>query len=137
MSPDIRIGKELVASVPDITGIHQMLDGSPLYVNVDGINGNNNRQTIIVEAAAIGGKRVIELTQQGIGTSSHPKRGDGQEPKISIALSDKPIRISYRDREFIRHPIWARPCGAPDDGYYKETKRTYINPYWTQNRRCG
>lgn len=80
MAPEISIDGQLVADVPDETGLHQALDGSPLYVDVSGIEARNNIQLLILEGLSVGGRRIIRLTQEGKGNTDHPKRGDGKQP---------------------------------------------------------
>ena len=136
MSPKIWANGDLVAEDPsDETGMCKMLDGSPLYVNSDGIEASNQHQEIIIEAEQLGGRRTIGLTQEGIGRSSDLKRGDGKEPEILILLNDRPIRISYRDQVWVeRGKTMGDPRGG---GYYVESKRTYLNPRWIRNRERG
>lgn len=128
MSPEIRIQDKLIAKVPDETGIYQTLGGERLYVNVNGINASNKKQIVILEAEEIGGKRMLGLTHEGIGSSNDPKRGDQRSPIISISLLDKPIRISYKRREWIS----SKSLGDPRGGQYREYKETYKNPRWTR-----
>lgn len=128
MSPEIKIGEDVIASVIDETGMHQTVNGNPLYVNVDGIDAYNDWQTLILECEEIGGRRVIGLTQEGLGDSADRKRGDGKTPHITVALLDHPIRISYRDKIWHKH---TRTLAGPNDGgYYVYSKRTYRNPRW-------
>lgn len=129
MSPEIKIDGQLIVSSPDKTGICTALDGTYLYIDVDGINANKKTQKLVIEGPSVGGKRVIELTQQGIGESSHPKRGDGLKPDISVTLQERPIRVSYRDKELVPAHSWGNPSGPA----WKSSKRTYINPYWVSN----
>lgn len=128
MSPEIRIDNKLIASVPDITGTYKTVNGQQLYVNVDGIHADNKVQIIILEGQEIGGKRVLGLTQEGIGKSDDLKRGDQHSPVISIMLLDKPIRISYKRREWVS----SKSLGDPRGGQYREYKETYKNPRWTR-----
>ncbi|GEM_PF-2726107 len=132
MSPRIWRDGDLVADVVDETGMHEMLDGSPLYVNVDGIGAYNDWQPIIVEAKQLGGRRTVGLTQEGKGRSSDPKRGDGMEPEVHVLLNDRPIRISYRDQVWVERT--ATLASPRPGGYYIESKRTYHNPRWIRGR---
>lgn len=125
MSPQIRINGELIADVPDETGLYQAIDNSPLWINLDGIEARNNRQTVILEGSAIGGQRVVGLTQEGKGVSSDRKRGDGKQPTLEVRLQDRPIRISYQDRR----PVDYVSLAPPRSGYVWD-KRTYHNPRW-------
>ncbi|MBI4036356.1 hypothetical protein HY386_00565 [Candidatus Daviesbacteria bacterium] len=129
MSPEIRINGQLVADVPDETGPYHMLDGSPLYVDVSGIEARQNRQILVVESPAVGGRRVIGLTQEGKGaTDKLRKGGDGKQPILAVTLCERPIRISYWDKVYVER---ARTLGGPNEGgYYQEVKRTYHNPRW-------
>lgn len=95
MSPEIRIGTKTVINVPDQTGMYETPAGEPLYVNTDLIEASNQTQEIILRSDVLGGVRVLGLTQQGIGRSDDPKRGDGKLPKVSVKLHDRPIRVSY------------------------------------------
>lgn len=123
MAPEIYINNKLMADVPDETGLHQALDGSPLYVDVSGIEARNSRQTITLEGPIVGGKRLIGLTQEGLGDSANRKRGDGKLPHITVALLNRPIRVSYKDKEWYEH---TRTLAGPNDGgYYVYSKRTY------------
>ena len=128
MPPEIMIGDKLIARVPDETGTYQTLSGKGLYVNVDSVDANNKKQIVILDAEEIGGKRVLGLTHEGIGNSNDPKRGDQQLPTISIKLSDRPIRISYKRREWIN----SHSLGNPRGGRYREYKDTHKNPHWTK-----
>ncbi|MDO8638869.1 MAG: hypothetical protein Q7R43_04805 [Candidatus Daviesbacteria bacterium] len=119
MSPEIRIDGKLVADVPDETGLYRMLDGRPLYVDVSGIEARNSKQVLILGGVAVGGRRLIGLTQEGKGSSSKTnKGGDGKSPTLEITLHDRPIRISYstnkwdwRDRRSYYNPKWTRSNG--------------------------
>jgi len=132
MSPEIRIGKNVVAKVPDETGVHAMLDGTPVYVNVDAIEASNRKQQVIVETEALGGRRTVGLTQEGIGHSNDPKRGDGKQPEITVLLENRPIRISYTDRLWIQHSRRSLADVNVRGGYIKMSKRTYKNPRWVK-----
>lgn len=129
MSPEIRLNNKLIASVPDETGMYQTLNGKPLYVNVDLIHANANRQLVILDSQEISGLRVVGLTQQGIGNSSR-SGGDNKSPEISVSLLDRPIRVSYKPRTW-RARLRTYP-GPNDEGYYVDTKRTYKNPRWVK-----
>lgn len=127
MSPEIRVNGQLVADVPDETGLYKALDGSPLYVDVARIEARSAKQRLLIEGRSVGGSRVIGLTQEGKGSTDKVKKGgDGREPSVSATLHDRPVRISYRDR------IWhaSRSLGWPRGGYYESAKRTYYNPRW-------
>lgn len=116
MSPEIRIGKKVIARVPDETGIHRTQDGSLIYVDVDGIDADAKTQRIVVAALEIGGRRDLVLTQEGIGNSNN-RRGDKKSPQIDVKLLDRPIRVSYHldqgygDRVTRRNPRWIRTNG--------------------------
>lgn len=131
MSPEIRHANgDLIASVIDETGWHETVKGNPLYVNVDGINAYGDWQPLIVETEEIGGRRLIGLTQQGLGNSADRKRGDRKSPHITVALLDRPIRVSYRDMVWHERP---RTLAGPNGGgHYEEHKRTYRNPRWVR-----
>lgn len=127
MSPEIRINGKLVADVPDETGLHQMLDGSPLYVDVNGIEARNDKQIMILEGPNIGGRRIVGLTQEGKGSTANPKKGgDRKDPPLEVMLHGRPIRVSYHDRKWVPH----RTLGDPRGGGYMDSKRTYYNPRW-------
>ena len=128
MSPEINVQGNLIAKVPDETGTYQTLRGKELYVNVDGIDASNKKQTVILKGDEIGGERVLGLTHEGIGNSEDPKRGDQLLPTISISLLAKPIRVSYKRSK------WAssKSLGNPRGGQYREYKETYKNPRWTK-----
>ncbi len=128
MAPEIYMYGKLVADVPDETGLHQALDGSPLYVDVSGIEARNGKQLLKVEGPAIGGKRIVGLTHEGKGNSSNSKKGgDGKEPILKVVLHERPIRVSYKDQ------IWhdSRSMGNNHGGQYIESRRTYYNPRWS------
>lgn len=129
MSPEIRMDGRLVADVPDETGDYQMLDGSSLCVDVSLLDAHQERQLILLEGSAIGGKRVVGLTLEGKGNSRNTKKGgDKKEPILDITLHDRPIRISYRDQVWVER---VRTLAGPNrGGYYQEVKRTYYNPRW-------
>ena len=133
MSPKIWANGNLVANIiSDDTGRREMLDGSPVDINTDQIEATRDKQIIIVTSDQLGGRRVIGLTQEGRGSSSDPKRGDGLEPELHVLLSDSPIRISYRDQVWHERP---RTLAGPNDGgWYEEHKRTYLNPRWIRGR---
>lgn len=114
MSPEIRKDGKLVADVPDETGLYRMLDGRPLYVDLNGIEARNRKQVLVLGGVAVGGRRLIGLTQAGKGSSSKTnKGGDGKSPTLEVTLHDRPIRISYSPYK------WS-----------SEDKRTYYNPRW-------
>lgn len=132
MSPEIRVNGKLVASVPDKTGLHQALDGTPLYVDLDKIDAYQKRQPIIVEGSSVGGRRIVGLTLEGRGNAANRKRGgDGKQPNLEVTLHDRPIRISYSDKIWVEH---TRTLAGPNGGYYKQVKRTYRNPRWVRGR---
>lgn len=127
MSPEIRISGQLVASVPDESGLYEALDGTPLRVDSSGIEAKNGRQPLILEGTAVGGLRIVGLTQEGKGRSSDPQRGDEKQPPLEVVLHHRPIRISYLDK------VWhdSRSLGQPRGGYWtKARQRTYYNPRW-------
>lgn len=124
MCPEIRVEGKLIADVPDETGMHQTLNGKPLYVNVDGIDANRQKQEIILSSKEIGGRRILGLTLEGIGSSSDRKRGDGKLPQISVTLLSRPIRVTYS-------PL------VPDAyaGYQiRDPRQTHKNPYWIRGQ---
>lgn len=121
MSPEIRINGELVASVPDETGIHQKLDGKPLYVNVDGIDSYARRQRIILEAEEIGGRRELGLTLEGVGNSNDRRRGDKKSPEISVRLLNRPIRVTY-----------SKLISDIYGGLWRGPRETHRNPRWVK-----
>lgn len=118
MSPEIYIDNKLVADVPDETGLHQALDGSPLYVDVNGIDANSGRQILKIEGPAIGGKRIVGLTLEGKGNSNNSKKGgDGKSPTLEVILHERPIRITYKPLKYLG---WN----------YQNHEGTYYNPRW-------
>lgn len=128
MSPEITIYGQVIANVPDITGLYQMLDGSPLHVDVTNIEARNTKQVLLLEGPAIGGKRVIGLTQEGKGGTSNTKKGgDGKQPSIEVSLNDRPIRVSYS--RHVRSDYSS--LAAPRSSYY-EDRRTHYNPRWVR-----
>lgn len=131
MSPEIRRNGELVANIPDETGLYQAIDGSPLWLDTSGIEAENRRQVLIIEGLAVGGQRVLGLTQEGIGRSDDPKRGDRKEPSLEVKLNDRPIRVSYQDLRLVHR---TRTLGGRNDSYYDSSKRTYHNPRWQKDR---
>lgn len=96
MSPEIKINDLLIADVPDETGWHRALNGSPLYVGVDGINvekDSKDHQIMILGSRMFGRERAIGLKLNGKGSSEDTKRGgDGKEPAIQVVLKERPIR---------------------------------------------
>ena len=129
MSPEIRVNKDLIASVPDETGWYQTISGKPLHIDVDGIDANSKgKQKIIIRADEVGGMRVLGLTAEGIGNSSDPKRGDQKLPEVKVTLLDKPIRITYRRSEWHDSRSLAETRGE----YSRKYKVTYKNPRWTR-----
>lgn len=130
MSPQIRINGELVADVPDETGLYQALDGNTLWIDLSGIEARNSRQTVILEGSTIGGQRIVGLTHEGKGNSSDRKRGDDKEPTLEVILQDRPIRVSYQDK------YWSEPAskwgmwGKGRLGHWEYPRRTYHNPKW-------
>lgn len=131
MSPEIYIGKKLIASTPDTTGLHQMLDGRSLYVDVSGIDADAEVQKILLEAEEIGGRRELQLTHEGILESSNSRRGDGKRPEISVKLlpEDRPIRVSSKRKVWKDRP---KTLAGPNDGgyYVKIHVVRYQNPRW-------
>lgn len=129
MSPEIEIDGQLVADVPDETGLHQMLDGSPLHVDVSGIEATNSRQVIILEGPAIGGRRVVGLTQEGKGNSNNSKKGgDGEHPTLKVTLRDRPIRVSYNQRVEVDSVSLA----PPRESRIIWRRITHHNPRWAK-----
>ena len=128
MSPEIRKDGRIVADVPDETGLYQALDGSPLYVDVSGIDARNGKQLLRVEGLVIGGKRIVGLTQEGKGNSNNSKKGgDGKSPALEVTLHDRPIRVRYSRRV----PRDNSSLAGPNEGSYRyEDRRTYYNPRW-------
>ena len=132
MSPKIWRNGDLIADVIDETGTHEMLDGKPIYINVDGIDAQKRKQLIIIEAEELGGRREFGLTLEGIGKSWDLKRGDGKQPELGIVLNDRPIRVTY-----------SASLGWEDDGdvYSLEPlppprralRETRLNPRWIRN----
>ncbi len=133
MSPDIKVNGELVANVPDKTGIYETLDGNLVSLSMDGIEARNKRQ--VVRILFHGGLvrdeslRVIGLTQEGIGSSANTKKGgDGKEPLVEVTLHDRPIRVTYNPR------VWVNDehlTGGPGSCYYEE-RVTRHNPRWVR-----
>lgn len=128
MAPEIIANNNIIADVPDKTGIYNTLKGSTIYVNTDLIDADAKKQIIILESDEIGGRRKLGLTQQGIGNSNDRKRGDKKDPEVSVSLLDRPIRITYRRTEWVS----SKSLGDPSGGQYKERKETYKNPRWTR-----
>lgn len=127
MSPEIKIYGQIVANVPDETGLYQMLDGSPLHVDVSNIEARNGKQVLLLEGPAIGGRRVIGLTQEGKGgTSKIKKGGDGQSPVLEATLHNRPIRVTY-SREM---RVYSNSLDDPKRSSRYEDRRTYYNPRW-------
>ena len=127
MSPEIRRDGILVADVPDVTGLHQMLDGSPLYVDVSGIDAHQKSQRLILEGPAIGGRRIIGLTLEGLGDTAKRKRnGDQKEPRLEVSLKERPIRVTYSAQE-----------GYRQGEYRYGPRESQYNPKWmrTSGRR--
>lgn len=126
MSPEISIYGKVVANVPDETGLYQMLDGSPLHVDVSRIEVRNDKQILVLEGSAIGGRRVVGLTQEGKGSTSKTKKGgDGKQPPIEVTLHDRPIRVSYS--RYVRADTYSL---ADRQSSYYEDRRTHYNPRW-------
>ncbi|MEX2007171.1 MAG: hypothetical protein WD992_00135 [Candidatus Levyibacteriota bacterium] len=119
MSPEIRRNGQLIARVPDETGIHTTLNGKPLYINVDLINADANRQLVIVDSQETSGLRILGLTQQGIGSSNH-RGGDKKSPEISVRLLDRPIRVTYSRLEKAEYEMYP----------VRGTRQTLRNPRW-------
>lgn len=96
MSPEIRKNGLLIADVPDENGLYQALDGSPLWVDLHGIDAGKRKQEVILEGPAIGGLRIVGLTLEGKGNSRNTKKGgDGKEPTLDVTLHYRPIRVTY------------------------------------------
>ncbi len=126
MSPEIRKDGTLVANIPDETGLHYALDGSPLWIDVNGIEASNRRQTIVLDGLTVGGMRIVGLTQEGKGNSNNSKKGgDGKSPTLEVTLHERPIRVTYSR--------WVRAgsnLADPGRCSYYEDRRTYHNPRW-------
>ena len=133
MSPEIRIDGKLVADVPDQSGLHQALDGSPLWIDVSGIEASNRKQIIVLDGLVIGGKRIIGLTQEGKGNSNNSKKGgDRKSPTLEVTLHERPIRVTYSR--------WVRAgsnLADPRRCSYYEDRRTYYNPRWMRSHGRG
>ncbi len=133
MSPEIRVNKNLIASVPDETGIYQTLSGKRLYVDVDGINANNRKQIVILEAEEIGGKRVVGLTLEGRGSSRNTRKGgDKKEPTLDVILHDRPIRVTYSPRARGTETLVKTAQGIAYVDYELMGRVTRHNPRWTR-----
>lgn len=130
MSPEIRSNGKLIADVPDETGMYQALDGTPLRVDVSGIEASNSRQVILVEGSAVGETREIGLSQEGKGDTNNPKRkGDNQNPPLEILLRERPIRVTYGKL------VWTdnRSLAYPNErALVREDRKTYKNPRWVK-----
>lgn len=133
MSPKIWANKKLIADVPDETGWHQTLEGSPLYVNVDLIDANKQQQRLILEANRIGGLRVIGLTLEGKGNSMNHRRGDGKTPPISVELNEKPIRVTHGTTLGWEGSDDIYMTGRGDYGPIPGPRQTDMNPRWVRN----
>jgi hypothetical protein len=127
MSPEIKINGKLIADVPDETGLHKALDSSPLYVNVDHLDAHGERQLLIVEGPAISGRRLVSLTQEGVGSSDR-KGGDKKEPRLDAILHDRPIRVTYSPRVWPNDEHLTGGWGS----YYYEDRVTRHNPRWVR-----
>jgi len=131
MSPEIRINNNVIARVPDETGVHKTLSGATIYVDVGQIDADAKRQIIILESDEIGGRKKLGLTHQGIGNSKDRKRGDGKDPEISVSLLNRPIRTTHNDRiDDGQHNEW-----STEEGPFHWERRTVKNPYWVRGRR--
>lgn len=119
MSPEVKANGKVIANVPDETNTYETIAGKPLYVNVDGINADAERQPVIVEGEEVGGRREIGLTLQGIGNSNDRRRGDKRSPEVEVRLSDRPIRVTYS-------PLRSDGYG----GIWRDFRQTHKNPRW-------
>ncbi len=126
MSPEIRVDDQLIAIVPDRTDDHILDDGSALMINVDAINALARKSSIILQGKRVGGIRILGLTQEGTGDSDDPNRGDGLQPRVSVTLLERPIRVSYKRRETKHDHTWGG-LGAVRERVYTER---HPNPYW-------
>ncbi len=128
MSPEIRNRDGvLIADVPDTNGLHRMLDGSPLYVKVRGIEAHQARQILVVNGPGIGGERILQLSQEGIGDTGQRetrriRAGDQKEPWLDIRLKERPIRTTYSAKE-----------GYYEGAYHYAERESQYNPYWVRN----
>ncbi len=96
MSPEIKVNGEIIADVPDETGIYLARDLTPLYVDVDQIDARKERQVVKVVGSRVKGVRLVGLTLDGKGSSANTKKGgDGRESLIEVTLHDRPIRVTY------------------------------------------
>ena len=131
MCPEIRINGKPIADVPDETGWHQALDGSPLYVNVDRIEASNGRQILGLEGFSVGGQRIVGLTQEGKGNSDNLKKGgDKKEPVLDVSLHHSPIRRTYTATEWNPSRSLSEPGSR---GYSRDVRRTDYKP-WRRRR---
>ena len=132
MSPEIKRSGVVIADVPDETGWHEAKDGSPIYVNVDLIEANNNHQLVGLAGTSVGNigeLRTVGLTQEGIGTSANTKKGgDGKGPTLDVALHDRPIRVTYSRRVRRDNHSFAQPR----HGTIYEERSTHYNPRWVR-----
>ncbi len=132
MSPDIYVEGRLIASVPDKTGLHEALDGSPLYVDVDRLDADQKRQLLIVEGPVVDGRRTIGLTLEGKGSTNKLKKGgDGEEPVIDAVLHDRPIRVTYSPKIKGSERLIGTLAGIIV-GYDRGAPRTLCNPKWVR-----
>lgn len=135
MSPIIRINGEIIADIPDESGLHQTATGNPLVVDLSGIEARNKRQIVVLESPDIGGRRVVGLTQEGRGRSDMMKKGgDGREPAIEVVLHDRPIRVSYLDKRWVEPKTHWGIWGLRHNGFWERSKRTFPNPRWMRGR---
>lgn len=138
MAPDIYVYGKKIAEVPDDTGTYPTLNGGTIYVNTDQIDADAKKQIITLESDEIGGKRVLGLTQQGIGNSKDRKRGDKKDPEISVSLLNKPIRVSYNktvsDRTYSNCNF---DYGVGDKRASHEERMTLKNPRWIKRNGQG
>lgn len=133
MSPEIRADGKLVADVPDETGDYLMLDGSPLHIDVDMLDAYQEKQLILLNGPAIGGKRIVGLTLEGRGNSGNTKKGgDGKEPSLDVTLHDRPIRVTYSPRIKGTERLVETSQGITLVGYARMSRNTLRNPRWTR-----
>lgn len=132
MSPEIRINGKIIADVPDDTGWHQARNGTPLYVDTDLINADEEKQIIKLIGSSVGGARIVGLTLDGRGDSRKTKKGgDAQSPDLEVTLWDRPIRVTYSPRVKGTEALVVANS-FPYIGYHQEARRTLHNPRWVR-----